>query len=405
MIYLIIYAILIASTVVSFIYYVVNSYWSIRYSREIRSNEADLSKVTIAIPVYNEDPEVFRECIDSVKKQGCNFLVVGDSSLEPYKTIVEERGGKFILMKDHGGKKRAMQEEMKHITTEFAVLMDSDTILPDNAVVNMLSHFDEKVGGVGANIGIKKTGSPVSYCSEFVERSREVVFRAMSAHGSVMNLDGACSTYRTEIIRPFIMSNEFLGVNKKGKTNVLGEDWLLTGHVIRNGYIAVKDYDTRVESYPPKDFGKFVKQNIRWSRSGWRRFGKELTNGTAAKAGKFYTFELVYTYMLPIIALAFILLRGYHFLEINYSYLVSFNVMGIFTPRHFEHVGYFLYSRIGMEFVDLFGTGIFVVGIVDRIKTDRLKTLVYGAVAMAIIFATTIYGLATFWKTAKWLSR
>ena len=68
-------------------------------------------------------------------------------------------------------------------------------------------------------------------------------------------------------------------------------------------------------------------------------------------------------------------------------------------------MGYFLYSRIGMEFVDLFGTGIFVVGIVDRIKTDRLKTLVYGAVAMAIIFATTIYGLATFWKTAKWLSR
>jgi cellulose synthase/poly-beta-1,6-N-acetylglucosamine synthase-like glycosyltransferase len=404
-IYLIIYAILIASTAVSFAYYVLNSYGSLKYSKEIRNKNVDLSTVTISIPVYNEDPEVFKECIDAVKRQGCKFLVVGDSSLDPYRTIVEERGGAFVYLKEHGGKKKAMQEAMKHVNTEFVVLMDSDTILPENAVSNMLSHFDLNVGGVGANIGIKKTGSSVSYCSEFVERSREVVFRAMSAHGSVMNLDGACSTYRTEIIRPFISSNEFLGVNRKGKTNVLGEDWLLTGHVIRSGYTAVKDYETRVESYPPKDFRKFLKQNIRWSRSGWRRFGKELTNGTAAKAGKFYTFELVYTYMLPIIALAFIIFRGYHFLEINYSYLVSFNIYGILTPRHFEHVGYFLYSRIGMEFVDLFGTGIFVLGIVDRIKTDRLKTLMYGAVAMAIIFATTIYGLATFWKTAKWLSR
>ncbi|MHB1470707.1 MAG: glycosyltransferase [Thermoplasmataceae archaeon] len=405
MLYLIIYAVLIASSVVSFVYYVVNSYWSMKYSREIRNKNVDLNTVTIAIPVYNEDPEIFRECIDAVKMQGCGYIVVGDSSLEPYKTIVEERGGIFIHMKDHGGKKKAMQEAMKHVNTEFVVLMDSDTILPENAVISMLSHFDEKVGGVGANIGIKRTGSPVSYCSEFVERSREVVFRAMSAHGNVMNLDGACSTYRTALIKPFISSEEFLGVNKRGKTNVLGEDWLLTGYVIRSGYIAVKDYETRVESYPPKDFRKFVKQNVRWSRSGWRRFGKELTNGTAAKAGKFYTFELVYTYMIPLIALAFIIFRGYHFLEINYSYLVSFNIMGIFTPRHFEHVGYFLYSRIGMEFVDLFGTGIFVMGIVDRIKTDRLKTLVYGALAMAIIFVTTIYGLATFWKTSRWLSR
>ena len=393
-------------TGISVIYYIINSYSSLKYSPGVRPDNADLSKVTIVMPVYNEDVRVFKEVIESVRIQGCRFVVVGDSSDEPYRSIVTAAGGFFSLQETRKGKKRALARAMDFVDTEYLMLVDSDTVLPPDAAKSLLSYFDAKVGGVGANITIKKTGSPVSYASEFVERSREVVFRAMSAHGNVMNLDGACVMLRTGLVRPYIRSEEFLDSKLFGRPSVLGDDWLITGHVIKSGYTAVKDYSTRVESYPEKDLKKFVKQNVRWARSGWIRFGRELSDGTAVKAGRFYTFELIYTYLLPLIVLGFIVFRAYTFFV---SLPGPVRVLDLIRDLFFLNagdVGFVIYTKLLLFLANFAGSLIFLGAIIDRIHAERLKTLTYGTFALLVLWVTNIYGILTFWKSGnRWLTR
>lgn len=397
---------LVILTGISFIYYTVNSYSSLKLRTVTNLNNVDKSKVTIAMPVYNEDVGVFTESIDSIARQGCRFVVVGDSSDEPYRTIVQKAGGTFVLQETRGGQKRAIARAMDYVDTEYVLLVDSDTILPENAVSSMMSHFDETVGGVGANITIKQTGSAVAYASEFVERSREVVFRAMSAHGNVMNLDGACVMLRTELVRPFIKSPEFLDFRLFGKPSILGEDWLITGYIINKGYRAVKDYQTRVESYPQKNMKKFIKQNIRWARSGWIRFGRELTDGTALRAGKFYTFELIYTYLLPVIALSFGLFRLVSFFYSHPGDLRLMDLISDMIMLNPSSIGYVLYTRVMITLANISGSMIFLGAVISRIHNKRLKTLAYGAFALLILFVTNIYGIFTFWKGGNsWLTR
>lgn len=392
-------------TLATVFYYLINSYSSMKYTSSTDSSIVKLENATIVVPVYNEKEEIFLEAIDSVAKQGCRFVVVGDSSYEPYKSIVESKGGVFIHQPVRQGKKKALVRAMDHVNTEYVVFMDSDTILPDNAVSSMMSHFVENVGGVGANLTIRKTGEPLSYASEFVERTREVIFRAMSAHGNVMNLDGACVMYKSEIISPFILSSEFSGMSVLGNVSSLGDDWQMTGYIIKNGYRAVKDYSTKVQCYPQDSMKKFFRQNLRWSRSNWIRFGRELRDGTIIKAGRFYTLEMVYTFALPFIALGIGAFKLYSFLLFNNG---AFQIEDIFTYALFGNmsaIGHHIFMRVATTLANIGGSAIFLGAVVHRMSGERLKTIAYGALALGVLFLTSIYGLVTFWKGTGWGTR
>ena len=396
-------------TLTTFIYYVINILGSKKFSKEHTRNDLGPQDVTICIPVYNEDHNIFEECIASVSTQGSKFVVVGDSSLEPYKTIVESHGGIFVYKPVREGQKRAIAKSMEYVDSPYVLIMDSDTILPEDAVKSMVSHFVEGVGGVGPNIGIKNTGTPVAYGAEFVERTREIVYRSMSAHGSVMHLDGPCVMYRSDLIKPFITSDKFLDFKVFGKTTQLGEDWLMALHALTSNLRLVKDYNVRIENYPQKTFKKFYKQSLRWSRSEWVRFGMEFKTRNALKQGRFYTFELVYTYMLPFVAIAAFFLRAIPVLlfQIHHPDPDFFDFISTLTflgnAHHLRPMSELYNSLLfGVNFT---GSGIFVLTVAGKINRERLKTLGYGAVAMGLLFVTTVYGAFTFWKEPKWGTR
>ncbi len=396
-------------TLTTFTYYVINILGSKKFSKEHTRDDLGPNDVTICIPVYNEDQEIFKECIDSVSSQGSKFVVVGDSSYEPYKSIVESHGGTFVHKPVREGQKKAIARSMEFVETQYVLIMDSDTILPDGAVSSMVSHFVEGVGGVGPNIGIKNTGTPVAYGAEFVERTREVVYRAMSAHGSVMHLDGACVMYRTDLIKPFIVSDDFLNFKIFGKATQLGEDWLMALHALTSDLKLVKDYNVRVETYPQKTFKKFYKQSLRWSRSEWVRFGMEFRTGNALKKGRFYTFELIYTYMLPFIAIVAFFLRTIPIFLIQLHHpdpsLFDFiRTAALLSNPHYASATRTLYN-FALFGVNTTGSGIFILTVAGKISKERIRTMAYGAVAMGILFVTTVYGAFTFWKEPKWGTR
>jgi len=393
-------------TGISLLYYLMNTLDSIKYKTDISRNDVDLSKVTILMPIYKERLPIFVESIDSVSRQRCRFIVVGDANDEPYHSIVSARGGEFIYQKEHLGQKGTIATGIRYVDTEYVMLVDSDTILPDNAASNLLRRFNENIGGVGANIIVRRTGNMLGYMSEFIERSKEVVYRAMSLHGSVMNLDGPCVMYRTEIIKPFILSDEFTHSKVLGRPSQLGEDWLMTNYVIKKGLLAVKDFDTKVETYPQDTLKKFWKQSIRWGRSGWVRLGREIRDGTMRKAGRFYSFELIYVYILPVFTLVMALMRVGIFLHFHPYFLDPFK-SGYFLDfaaikKFAEHTG----GRTAVDLLGYLGSSGFIVTVAARITPgERMRTLAYGSMALVIMFLSTIYGLFTFWKRTDWLTR
>jgi cellulose synthase/poly-beta-1,6-N-acetylglucosamine synthase-like glycosyltransferase len=379
-----------------------------RHEPEDFKNENSGAKdVTIVVPIYNERVDVFEKVIQGVKVQGAKFVVVGDSSNEPYRTMVEKNGGKFVYLEERGGKRIAISEGMRYVDTNFVLFVDSDTIIPADTVDRMLTHFKENVGGVGANVSIKRTNSGASYSAEFLERTREIILKAMTVRGgSVMVIDGKCAMYRTSIVKPLLTSDEFKYHKVAGKIATMGDDQQLTAYIIKKGYRATKCFEVVVETEPPENFKQFAKQSIRWARSSYYYFLKNLTDGTAIKAGGFYAFEAISTFALPILTLGLGIFRLYF----------SLDVLGTFAGNSFDtimdlvtHPTLILTNRAiihpVLDLLSLPGPLIFGSAVVMNLKRERVRTLAFGGLALIIIFFTSIYGFLTCWKQSKWMTR
>jgi cellulose synthase/poly-beta-1,6-N-acetylglucosamine synthase-like glycosyltransferase len=386
-------------------YLLVNAYLAGK-RRPARTREAvPLTDVTVLMPVHGQAPELFRESIESVARQGCPFVVVGDASLEPYRTLTEERGGRFVYLETHTGKKGALAAGLPSVRTPYVLLVDSDTVLPPHAAIDLARYFVPGVGGVGANLSVKDTHRATAYCGEFVERAREVVLRAMSSRGSVLYLDGACAMFRTDLIRPFVASTEFQDLRVLGRPSPLGDDWQLTDHVLRTGYSTVRAYDVRAVAPPKATFSEFVRQNVRWSRSNWIRLGRFLSGRGPRNRGAFFTFEMLGVYALPLITLATLLSRVpllmHDLAQLSpslsgFGLLLLHAIVGI--PRGLTGA----VARLALTVVGAFATGVYLGTLLRTSRHPRLRMVAYGAVGTGILFVTAVYGLLTFWKRPTW---
>ncbi len=368
-------------------------------------SEVDPRSVTALVPVHAQDLELFRRSLSSLALQGCRIVVVGDGVLAPYRDIAEGHGGTFVALSPRQGKKAALASGISSVSTPYVLFVDSDTVMPEGGVRRMLAHFRPGVGGVGANLTVPHRRGWIAYCSEFVERSREVVLRAMSLHGNVMLLDGACAMYPTALVAPFLRSQEFLNVRVLGRRVPLGDDWLLTGHVIAQGQRAVKAYDVYVETPAPTTLGGFLSRNVRWARSGWIRLGRDLRHGALWRGGRFFRYEMLGAYLLP-------LLTCFTFLT-RLPVLARRGLAGVLPPLldaviygrspwfHTPHWGSLLLGTL-LWVAEMMGVGAFLFAVQRGIRDHRGRTMLFGALATGVLLATTLYGLLTFWKATEW---
>lgn len=388
---------------VPIVYLLVNAALSRRHRDPVRGPSVPPSEVTIVIPVYQQRPDLFEACLESAAGQGSPIVVVGDASLEPYRTVARRWSADFVYLAEHSGKKKALAAGLARVSTPFVLFLDSDSRLPPNAVADLSSHFVEGVGGVGANLTVRDTGRWAAAGGEFVERAREVVLKAMSTRGSVLYLDGACLLLRTDLVRDFVRSEEFQGLKVLGRPSRLGDDWLLTDFLLRQGLRTVKAYEVLVVTEPPARLTGFVRQNVRWARSNWIRLGSYLRLGLPRTAGRLYAFEVAGTYLLPLVALVTLFSRVplvLHALSVDSTHAWTALVLFVGLPIH--RISWTSVSRVAITLAESFSTGMFVGVAVRSRSTGRARLLAGGALALAVMFAASVYGLATFWKPARW---
>lgn len=404
------YVVLLLLGIASTIYYVINALGSfgIRKRRYPGLSNANLEAVTAVIPVYTEAPDVFARCIASVVAQLHNVVVVGDGCTEPYKRIAEDYGCSFVSV-SHGGKRKAITKGMTHVKTEFVVLLDSDTVMPKTGFAKMLFNFTPTTGGVGARIKIKITKKRESYLSEFFERMKEVPFRAMSYFGTVMVLPGNCTMYRTAAIRPLVESREFYDFKFLGKSVSLADDRQLTSYITKHGYKAIIAYDVSVFTEAPKSFKAIFRQLTRWTRAGYLYFFKELFDGTLFKRGVFYSFSLVYLYVLPVAYLSVAAFRA-DFLMVHTALLLSVGsnrfydlLLRIVSGVSNRHI--YIIATQAMSYL---GLALFAYSVVHRVEgksSKRFKTLRWGSLILPMVFVAAIVALFTFWRSSACMTR
>ncbi len=391
------------------VYLLVNAFLSRHRGSVGRAPPADPRDVTIVVPVHAERPERFAECLRSVTRDGCRVIVVGDGVDEPYRTLATEAGAEFVGLAERGGKKRALAAGVHQVSTEFVLFVDSDTEIPEHAVRDLSTYFEAGVGGVGANLYVRPNGSLAARCSEFVERAREVVLRAMSSRGNVLYLDGACMMFRTDVVRPYVLSDDFQHLTVLGRPTRLGDDWQLTDHVLRQGLRTVKAYSVGAITERPESLAAFVRQNVRWSRSSWIRLGRYLSGNGPQDPGLFYRLELAGTYALPLLALALGIVRLPLYVHLGEQFLalLGASLNGFLRLPYAAHGPLVLRFFLSAEtLIGLVAAGTFSAAVARRLPPgDRARTLAAGLLGTALLFPITIYGLLTFWRSPVWQGR
>ena len=287
---------------------------------ESRGYEPQLSHVTegrsqelvsAVLPFYDEETGLLVESIKSIRKQGVKEIVaVSDDPNDPAISVVRPLVDQLLIYPERRGKRFCLAEGVKKTTGKFVLFVDSDTILTDGCVQEMLRAFGHdwaRVGGVSTRHLIhdgEKDTLQGAY-SSIIEDDRWTLDRAFSKFGALTVLDGRCSMYRRVAIEEYVTSDGYLKERANGHIFITGDDMQLTRHLNRSGW------ETRVSggvayTSAPSSLANFLKQQLRWFRSGYHYFIADIKDGFYG-ASALYAFSQLSYFLMPAVFIGVIL--------------------------------------------------------------------------------------------------
>ena len=109
-----------------------------------------MNKITVITPVYNRK-ELIKRAYQSLKKQtnkNFEWLIIDDGSEDRVKEEIAKMQNEGIIKIDYiykknGGKHTALNIAFKKLTTELAIILDSDDTLTPNAVNKILDYWNK----------------------------------------------------------------------------------------------------------------------------------------------------------------------------------------------------------------------------------------------------------------------
>jgi hyaluronan synthase len=251
-----------------------------------QQDQLDRMRVSVVVPVYNEDTNVFRAMLESVAAQTRpvqRLHVVDDGS----KTDECERvfyewartapaGMEVEFTRIPNSKKRHAQGVAFHADTEADVwvTLDSDTVLDPNAVLEGLKPFSRpkimSVAGVLVSLNDDKN---------LLTRLTDLGFTMSFLNGraswsllrSVVVSCGGLAFYRGTVIRKYL--DRYLTQKVWGKPVVSGDDRMLTCYALQEGHTVLQEGSLGY-TLMPENMSHLTRQRVRWWRSffwggGW----------------------------------------------------------------------------------------------------------------------------------------
>jgi len=342
--------------------------------------------VSAVVPFYDEEPRLLFKSIQSIRRQNVREIIaVTDNPSDPVVPIVRSLVDQLLVFGGRLGKRQCLAAGFGKTSGEFVLFVDSDTVLTDGCVQEMLRAFNPDVGGVSTRHQIHD-GQMKSMCgaySSIIEDNRWTLDQALSKFGKLTVIDGRCCMYRRRAIEEFITSNYFLKERANGHIFTTGDDRQLTRFLNSTGW------KTRVSggvafTSAPSCFSKFLKQQLRWLRSGYHYHLadiKERFRGTSA----LYTFSQMAYFLSPWLFLVVIF----------HDVLFVPPPDGIITPPIYA----LLVAIVGSSFVSA------IQQLILRSKVTFRYFFHVGFLGLVILLPISIYAFFTRKRQHLWLTR
>ncbi|MDC1205468.1 glycosyltransferase [Candidatus Pacebacteria bacterium] len=226
------------------------------------------------IPVYNEQPHVWDTVLRHIK-EACiglevEIIVVPNGKNAEGNAVYAEGLGFNVYRLSEPSKRQAIALGATKVKNEIAIILDSDTIVPEDALKKALWPFiDEKVGGVTPRHFVMNRTKFMHRMSDWLEDNRfNEIVKGQSVSGAVSCLPGRLFALRADELKkaaPHLVSQTFLGMKC-----VSGDDRFLTSWLLSKGYKTVYQSVSQVYTEAPDTLGGLIKQRLRWSRGSFR---------------------------------------------------------------------------------------------------------------------------------------
>lgn len=242
-------------------------------------------KPIVVIPLYNEDPEMVKNTLDSIiiqTRKPYKVYLIDDCSTEgDYKIIIDslkknaEKNGiqiEFYRQDINRGKRQAQAIAFKkHMGDEEVVFVtiDSDTILDRDAIKKGLYPFADKdimsVAGMlfahnyKTNLLTRIVSLP--FASSFLNGRA-----AWSAYNSVAVSCGGLAFYRSCVVNEYF--DDYTNQIVLGQVAKYGDDRMMTQYASMLGKTVFQETSIAF-TLLPENISHLTRQRLRWHRSFW----------------------------------------------------------------------------------------------------------------------------------------
>jgi hyaluronan synthase len=255
-------------------------------SNELNSRGTLDFSVSIIVPVYNEDPKIFRRSLESWwKNKPGEIITIIDKSdkrcIAEFKEFQQGKDNLKLIITSKPGKRPALVDGILQSNGEIVALTDSDTMWDANFLENALRPFqvDSKIGGVTPRYHPIERRTIWQKMTDIFWDSRNYLdMPAQTAGGKALScLSGKTALYRRKILLPKI--NFFLNEFILGRKKESGEDKCFTRLVQQEGWKTYYQSSAIIYSSAAPEFDQFIRQRIRWARNSHNSDFQSLWNG------------------------------------------------------------------------------------------------------------------------------
>ena len=297
----------------SLLYLILQIIFSEINERRIKKSVDNWREIPVGVVVvgYNEDQILLKKCLESIKKNNYQnikkiiFVIDGNTSecsymFDVYNEVFNnnnlfkmeyliseypeinhpnfmETNEPICIMQPHNGKREGLMTGFKILMQDkeikVIVTTDSDTILDTSAIKELVYQCnDTDVGAVAGQIDIWNSSESLlahivayRYWLSFnLERASESFWK------TVMCVAGPMACYKVSVLSEILDSwynQKFLG-----QRCTFGDDRHLTNRVLLTGKKVVYTKYAKGYTDTPSNWGIYLKQQTRWSKSYFREF-------------------------------------------------------------------------------------------------------------------------------------
>lgn len=263
-------------------YFLMTLWHALRYRPLDAPKYAQLPKVTVIVPAYNEGAAV-RVALRSAlladyPADKLEILAIDDGSTddtwEHIQVLTREGAGRIIAIKQprNQGKREALRTGFERATGDVVVTVDSDSKLDRHAIRAIVAPIvaDPEVAAVAGRVSVlnREANLLTRLLSARFFITFDLARAAQSRYGAVLCTPGALSAYRLSAVREVLESwstQTFFGA-----PCTIAEDRALTTWLLRRGYRSVYQRNAVVDTLMPTDLRRTARMLVRWERGNIR---------------------------------------------------------------------------------------------------------------------------------------